>query len=144
MTMSIWFAILLIGVSGAVILIARWMNRRSVLKNRKPLTLLEMYQHENTCANVDYDIFVRILNLVGRAYGIDPQMLRLSDQLEMFYGLDSWRLDGGTEKLNNGIEEEFGITSFELEPETIAELIVEVERSVKLLTTSGKAKSDIC
>ena len=84
-----------------------------------------------TTTGASLEVFEKVLNVLGQAYDIDPGKLRPSDELKTFYHLYSWDLGEGTERLNNRLFEEFSITKFEVEPESILELVVKVEKQIK-------------
>lgn len=131
MQVSSWLAATCVGVAVLVIIFARWISKRNVSTQHEPISLNCMYQQEEPRIDASYETFEQVLNLIGKAYAIDPKRLRPSDKLKTLYGLDSWELDAGTEKLSDWIEQGFGITSFESEPKTISELIVGIEKSRK-------------
>lgn len=84
-----------------------------------------------TAIGANYEVFEKVLNVIGQAYGIDPRKLRPSDKLKTLYDLDSWDLGEGTGRLNDRLAEEFGIAKFEVEPKSILELVVEIEKQIK-------------
>ena len=86
-----------------------------------------------TATDASLEVFEKVLNVLGQAYDIDPGKLRASDKLKTFYDLDSWDLDEGTERLSNRLFEEFGVTKFEVEPQSIRELVVEIEKQIKAI-----------
>jgi hypothetical protein len=131
MHLSGWLIAMMIGAAVVVVMVARWMSKRSVLGGRKPIGLEEMHRQYAARADVSYELFERVFNTVGQAYRIDPELLRPSDKLKKLYDLDSWELGEGTETLNERLEKDFGITHFEGEPQTIAELVVEIEKQSK-------------
>ena len=131
MQISGWLLGILVVVAVAVVAAARWMSKRNTLSERNSISLFDMYQQDMTATGASFEVFEKVLNVLGQAYDIDPGKLRASDKLKMFYDLDSWDLGEGTERLNNRLVEEFGITKFEVEPESILELIVEVGKQIK-------------
>lgn len=129
MQVSGWLVGAFIVVAVVVVTAARWMGKRSILSGRKPISLAEMYQQDAARNGVSYEVFEKVLDVIGRAYRIDPRMLRPSDKLKVLYDLDSWDLGEGTETLNERVAKDFGITQFEAKPKTIAELVVEIEKN---------------
>ncbi len=129
MQVSGWLAgAFIVVVAIAVVMAARWMSKRSILSGREPINLAEMYQRDAARISGSYEVFEKILGMIGRAYRIDPRMLRPSDKLKSLYDIDSWDLGEGTETLNEQVAKSFGITHFEAEPKTIAELVAEIEK----------------
>ena len=131
MQVSGWLLCAFFVVAVAVVMTVRWIGKRNTLGGRKPVSLADMYRQDMTIAGTSFDVFEKVLIVIGQAYGIDPEKLRPSDELKTFYGLDSWVLGEGTERLNNRLVEEFGIIKFETEPESILELVIEVGKQVK-------------
>ena len=133
MQVSGWLLGTLVLVAVAVIAATRWMSKRNTLSRRNSIRLADMYQQDMTATGANLEVFEKVLNLLGQAYDIDPGKLRSSDKLKTFYDLDSWDLGEGTERLNDRLVEEFGITKFEVEPESILELVVEVGKQIKAI-----------
>jgi len=111
-----------------VVILARWVIKRHILRGRKPINLKVMYQQNMVDMDVRYEIFERVLNIIGQSYKLDPELLRPSDELKLFYDLDSWDLGEGTETINELVIKEFGLTYFDVKPKTILELIIEIEQ----------------
>lgn len=131
MQVSGWLLGTLVLVAVAVVAAARWMSKRNTLSGRNSISLADIYQQDMTATGASLEVFEKVLNVLGQAYDIDPGKLRSSDKLKTFYDLDSWNLGEGTERLNNRLVEEFGITKFEVEPESILELVVEIGKQIK-------------
>ena len=131
MQVSGWLLGTLVVIAVAVVVAALWIGKRNTLSGRNSISLADMYQQDMTATGTSLEVFEKVLNIVGQAYSIDPGKLRPSDELKTFYALDSWGLGEGTEKLNDRLVEEFGITKFEVEPASILELIVEVGKQIK-------------
>lgn len=116
----------LIIVAAVVIVAAQCLSKRSVIKNRSPIDLDELYQSEGASLT-SHDVFRDVMQAVGKAFRIDPRLLRPSDPLKKLYDLDSWDIGEGAEQLSEWLEKECGITCFEKEPKTIIELMVAVK-----------------
>jgi len=126
--------LLLIGlvIIGTLVVVAfRHLSRSRILKKRSPISLTEMYSHEMNEADVSFDTFQKVLNIIGKSYNLDPRRLRLSDELKLLYDLDTWDIDEGTQSLNEQIMKEYGISKFDIEPQTISDLIIDVESRLK-------------
>ena len=131
MQVSGWLLGTFVLVAVAVVVATRWMSKRNTLSRRNSISLADMYQQDMTATGASLEVFEKVLNVLGQAYDIDPGKLRSSDKLKIFYDLDSWDLGEGTEKLNNRLIEEFGVMKFEVEPQSIRELVVEIGRQIK-------------
>ena len=131
MQVSGWLLGTLVLVAVAVVAAACWMSKRNALSGRNSISLAGMYQQDMIATGASFEVFEKVLNIVGQAYDIDIGKLRPSDELKTFYDLDSWYLGESTERLNNRLVEEFGITKFEVEPASILELVVEVGKQIK-------------
>jgi hypothetical protein len=130
MLVSGWVVGSIIVLALLVFLTVRWLNKYKFLNDREPISLIEMHQRDMENVDVNYEIFEKVFNAIGRAYKVDPKILRSSDKLKILYDLDSWNIDEGTEMLNVEITKDFNITDFEVEPETIYELIVGIEKQI--------------
>jgi hypothetical protein len=133
MGISGWLLGISIIAAVGVVTIARSLSKQHIFKGRKPVSVAEMYQQEVARVGVSYQIFEKVLHMIGQAYDIDPRMLRPFDKLKVLYDLDSWSLGKGTEILNGRVASDFGISEFKGEPETIIDLVVEIENQVGAL-----------
>lgn len=131
MQISGWLLGTLVLIAVAVVAAARWMSKHNIFSGRNSISLADMYKQDMTATGASLEVFEKVLNVLGQAYDIDPGKLRSSDKLKTFYDLDSWDLGEGTERLNNRLIEEFGVMKFEVEPESILELVVEVGKQIK-------------
>jgi hypothetical protein len=135
---SNWIAVICVGAALIVALLVRWRSKRKILNQHEPMSLVSMYQQEGARIGVCYGSFEQVLNFIGQAYAIDPERLRPSDKLNKLYNLDTWELYTNTDKLSNWLEKSFGITSFDNEPETIAELMISIKQSEKVSTLGSE------
>ena len=92
MQVSGWLLGTLVVVAVAVVAAALWISKRNTLSGRNSISLADMYQQDITATGTSLEVFEKVLNMVGQAYGIDPEKLRPSDALKTFYDLDSWGL----------------------------------------------------
>lgn len=128
MQVSGWLFGVFLVVAMLIIVVARLVSKRNIVKKRKLISLLETYQHEVVGFGVSYEIYEKVVNAIGMAYRIDPRLLRPSDSLKKLYSLDSWDLGEGTMRLNDWVAQNFGISRFEVEPKTIIDLLIELAK----------------
>jgi len=129
MELSGWIGGMLVAVSIIVITIMRWTIRCRVFRDRKPANIVEIYKKDVAKLNVSYDLFEKVISIVGQAFRVDPKLLRPSDKLRELYEADSWQLGEGIDQLNERIADEFGIVSFKKEPATVIELVLEIKNT---------------
>lgn len=123
------FLLLLVALLAlSVVIIVRLLSKRNFIRDRKPLSLKEIYQQEFAGSRVSYEIFEKVLELIAQSYNIDSRLLRPSDKLKALYDFDSWELGRGTETLISRIEKELDLKQFEAKPKTIKELVMEIEK----------------
>ena len=89
MQVSGWLLGTLVVVAVAVVATARWMSKRNTLSGRNSISLADIYQQDMTTTGASFEVFEKVLNVLGQAYDIDPGKLRSSDKLRTFYDLDS-------------------------------------------------------
>lgn len=128
MQVSGWLLGLFFVTSMIIFAVARFVNKRNIVKKRELISLLEVYQHDVAGFSVSYEIYQNVVNAIGAAYRIDPRLLRPSDSLKKLYDLDSWNLGEGTMQLNDWVAQNYGITRFEIEPKTIIDLLVALSK----------------
>lgn len=122
----ILFAVILV-LSIALIFLMHRVSKKRIAESRAPLDFMDMYSQANLTA--DYEIFSKVMDLIGQAFHVNPKLLRPADELKKLYDMDGWILDKGTEQLNMYLEKEFKITTFAEQPKTIAELIEAVRNT---------------
>lgn len=133
MQLSGWLIFTLIVLAVTTVIFGRWFNKRSVQKTHTSISLAEMYQQTFDQNGPSREVFEKVLMLTGQAYGIDSSKLRPSDELRTLYRLDTWDVGEGTDTLNQLLSKEFGITKFESEPQSVLDLIIEVDKQVNII-----------
>lgn len=103
----LWGVAIIVGI--AAVAVAAILSRRKLTVRRQPIELESM--RTSLAGEVDSAAFRDVLEAIGRAYAIDPRLLRPDDDLQSLLRADSWLLDSGTEKLNlwlceNGLSED--------------------------------------
>ncbi len=96
MTMGLW---LLVGLAGAIVamLVFKGLARRSIFRGRVALPLAEV--HASVKDQVSFEVFNEVWTEVGKAYGIDPRLLRPTDTFADLNKADSWVLGKGEDDL---------------------------------------------
>ena len=102
MTMGLW---LLLGLAGAivVVLVFKAVARRSVFRGRVAMPLAEV--HAPVKDQVSFEDFNEVWTEGGKAYGIDPRLLRPTDTFADLSKADSWVLGKGEEDLAKWMDE---------------------------------------
>lgn len=103
----LWVALVLCGIF--VVASFRYLGRRKLISRRKPEEIIAI--HARVSEEVSLNALRDVMQAVGRAYVIDPKLIRPEDSLQKIAAVDSWSLDGGTERLNqwlisNGLSEQ--------------------------------------
>jgi len=87
--MGIWFAVGL-AVAVAAVVSFKALATRAVLRGRTSEPLEKIYAPVKD--HVSFETFSEVLSLLGRAYGIDPGLLRPTDTFVELGKIDSWTL----------------------------------------------------
>lgn len=87
--MEAWLAL---GLAVAVVAVASFkvLATRSVLRGRTPESLEQIYDPVKD--QVSFETFSEVLSLLGRAYSINPGLLRPTDTFVELGRIDSWTL----------------------------------------------------
>lgn len=114
---------LVVFISGAAYFLGRFISRKKLLGGRDRLKL------EDICNDlpeqVDKNQGIEILRVLGKVFGLQPELLRLSDSMSMLYEIDSWMLGMGQEKLERWLVVN-GIPEFKSQPSTVNDFIISV------------------
>jgi hypothetical protein len=96
MTMGLW---LLVGLMAAIVavLVFRLISKRSVFRGRVAVPLAEV--HASVKDQVSFEVFNEVWTEVGKAYGIDPRLIRPTDTFAELSKADSWVLGNGEDEL---------------------------------------------
>jgi hypothetical protein len=99
----------------------RYLSRQRLLRGREPLEVAEIVRGLPDAVS-RYEAS-EVLRIIGKSFGLHPEMLRLDDPMSALTAIDSWRLGHGQEKLEHCLKAK-GISSLQRKPSTIRELIV--------------------
>jgi hypothetical protein len=122
MNTVLWGGLIAIGI--AVVIAFRLVAIRRIGLNR---TLIDFQVIHRAVANqVSLETLTLVFQMLGDAYGVEPRLIRPNDPLKRFLDADSWRLDVGTEKLNNWLQS-IGIREIDVQPATVLDLLILVE-----------------
>jgi hypothetical protein len=96
LTVGMW---LLIGLLAAIVAVVVFKSiaRRSIFKGRVTVPLREL--HTNINDQVSFDIFSEVWTEIGKAYRIDPRLIRPTDTFAELSNADSWSLGKGEDEL---------------------------------------------
>lgn len=100
--MGLWLGIGL-AVAIAAVVIFKALAKRSVLQGRTPLALEDIYGSVKD--QVSFEIFSEVWSVLGKAYSIDPQLLRPTDTFLALGKMDSWTLGKGEDDVGKWLKE---------------------------------------
>lgn len=99
--MGWWLAIALV-VGIALILGFRALAKHSFLKKRTPSTLEVL--HASVKDQVSFEVFSEVWAAIGKAYGVDPRLIRPADTFSELSKADSWILGKGEDDLTEWVD----------------------------------------
>ncbi len=99
--MGLWLLIALAAAIAAILLF-RGLARRSAFAGRTPAPLEEIYR--SVKGQVSFEAFSEVWSTLGKAYSIDPRLLRPTDTFNALNRMDSWTLGKGEEEIGKWIE----------------------------------------
>ncbi len=100
--MGLWLAIGL-ATAIAAVLVFRAFAKRSVLRGRTPLPLEHAYASVKD--QVSFEVFSEVWSALGKAYGMDPRLLRPTDTFIALGEMDSWSLGKGEDQIGRWLKE---------------------------------------
>jgi hypothetical protein len=100
--MGAWIAIGL-AVAVAAVVGFKALATRSVFRGRTPEPLEKI--HAPVKDQVSFEIFSEVLSLLGRAYSIDPGLLRPTDTFSALGKIDSWTLGKAEDDVGKWLKE---------------------------------------
>lgn len=100
--MGVWLAI---GLAAAVAAVVGFkvLATRSVLRGRTPESLERI--HDPVKEQVSFETLSDVLSLLGRAYSIDPGLLRPTDTFAALGAIDSWTLGKAEDDVGKWLKE---------------------------------------
>jgi hypothetical protein len=99
--MGLW---LFIGLVAAIVAVFafRGFARRSVFRGRAATPLTEV--HASVKEQVSFEVFNEVWTVIGKAYGIDPRLIRPTDTFADLGKADSWVLGKGEDDLTEWLD----------------------------------------
>lgn len=99
--MGTWFALGAV-VAISAVLVFKALAKRSALRGRTPLPLEDIYAAVKD--EVSYEVFNEVWTVLGKAYSLDPKMLRPTDTFLALGKVDSWTLGKGEEAIGDWLK----------------------------------------
>jgi hypothetical protein len=96
--MEIWVAVVLVCAISAV-LIFKVLAKRSILRGRTPLPLEDI--HGTVKDDLSFGVFSEVWAVLGKAYSVDPMLLRPTDTFQALGKMDSWTLGSGEDAIED-------------------------------------------
>jgi hypothetical protein len=114
-------------ICGAVgISLVIW-TRWKAIGHRTKIPLRRLYNDGHLEGIIDFDNFAQVMNLVGRAYGFDPERIRITDSFSGdLAAADATLPDDAPKTLWASLKENYPSLSESRRFETISELMAEV------------------
>ncbi len=94
--MGYWFLIAS-AVGVVLVIIFQRLSKRSVFAGRMPTPLEEVYSPVKD--QVSFEVFSDVWTRVGKAYSVDPRLLRPDDAFSALHKMDSWTLGKAEDNL---------------------------------------------
>lgn len=99
--MGTWFALGVV-VAISAVLVFKALAKRSILRGRTPLPLEEIYASVKD--DLSYAVFNEVWTVLGKAYSLDPKMLRPMDTFLALGKMDSWTLGKGEDAIGDWLK----------------------------------------
>ncbi|MEZ5531550.1 MAG: hypothetical protein R3E69_04135 [Steroidobacteraceae bacterium] len=96
--MGIWVAVVLVSAISAV-LFFKMVAKRSIVRGRTPLSLEDI--HGTVKDDVSFGVFSEVWAILGKAYSVDPMLLRPTDTFQALGKVDSWALGSGEDAMED-------------------------------------------
>lgn len=96
--MGIWVAVILVCAISAVP-IFKVLAKRSIFRGRSPLPLKDI--HGSVKNDVSFGVFSEVWAALGKAYSVDPLLLRPTDTFQALGEVDSWTLGSGEDAIED-------------------------------------------
>ncbi len=110
-------------VAFLMVSIGRYLSRRKLLRGRQPRAVTEIVN--DLPEAVRREEASEVLQMIGKSFGVQPEILRLDDPMSVLMAMDSWMLGHGQGKLERWLRAK-GVGSLQSKPDTIRDLIVSV------------------
>lgn len=112
-----------LAVAAALYFSGRGLSRRRLMRGREPIAAEQILK--DLPESISRDAASEVLQAVGKSFGIQPELLRLEDQMSALTAIDSWTLGKGQEELEDWLRSK-GVESLRSKITTIRELILSV------------------
>jgi hypothetical protein len=112
-------------VSGLLVATGWYLSRQKLLRGRRPRTVAEILS--DLPGDVRRDEASEVLQLIGKLFGVQPEILRLDDPMSKLLAMDSWRLGHGRDELERWLETK-GVRQLQCRSITVREFILSVLR----------------
>lgn len=116
----------LIVIGTALVAVLRYRAKRRIARRHAAIELTEI--HRLVAGSVSRETLQQVFIALGAAYSIDPRVIRPQDPLKALLDMDSWSLDGGTEKMNKWLQS-VGVNGNAAPSSTVLDLLMLVEQS---------------
>ncbi len=123
MTFGAALFLIAIAVAALVYLGGRYLSRQTLLRGREPLAVSEIVS--GLPEAVRRDEASEMLQVIGKSFRVQPEILRLDDPMSVLMAMDSWTLGHGQGELERWLRAK-GVGSLQGKPNTIRDLIVSV------------------
>lgn len=92
-----YWVLIAVAVGVALVLGFQRFAKRTFVAGRTPAPLEEIYSPVKD--QVSFEVFTDVWNTLGRAYAVDPRLLRPDDAFLALQKMDSWTLGKGEDDL---------------------------------------------
>ena len=98
-----WLLAIALVCGSGLMLGFRALTKRSFLKKRMPSSLEEL--HAPVKDRVSFEVFSEVWAVLGKAYDVDPRLIRPADTFDELSKADSWVLGKGEDALTEWADE---------------------------------------
>lgn len=121
-----------LGITALIFLFAyKRKMRKQYFRGREPMSLEKIYNSYIKKYGIKYETFEKVYRKLGDSYSIDSQLIRPSDPMKMFFNIDSWDLDAGTEKIEEWLEKTLKMDVPKKEIKTVLDFLIYVEKGTE-------------
>jgi hypothetical protein len=92
-----------LAVTIAAVVLFKALAKRSALQGRTPLPMEDIY--DSVKDQVSFEVFSEVWSVLGKAYSIDPELLRPTDTFVALGRMDSWTLGKGEDDVGKWLKE---------------------------------------
>lgn len=111
-----------VSIGALACLVGYRMSRRK-LRGRQPVPISEIVN--GLPESLRRDEASELLQVIGKSFRLQPEILRLDDPISTLTSADSWRLGEGQEELERWLKAK-GVTALQGKPVTIRDLMISV------------------